>query len=299
MLLHIAPKIFSPHPSALVDIVIPELGLNLMGGKDVVGRNPFPNKMYTVACRKIGRKAINGFFVNVDEFVRSYTTITRWAAPNDIIVTHVLKHAINDDEFDFVSDETLVWKKRLNNLNPYICMNLIQKEELKDTFDVLHSSNTLFFESRDFPIVLYRIQDFEFPTIKMDERILYSLRFPNVEDAYSVSVMQSNDGFAVFRNDIDDIIVSLRSAFKHKQYRELFLTHTICEDSAWWLYSDYPDTPEFFDIDFGDVCSFLGLSRGELKKILIGVGLAKEIERNGLKLFAIDPKEFFKKWEEV
>ena len=48
---------------ALVDLQIDPLGIRLVGGDDLATRRPYPNKMYAVACRKQGQKAINGILI--------------------------------------------------------------------------------------------------------------------------------------------------------------------------------------------------------------------------------------------
>lgn len=66
MLIHLIPNILADRshvPCSLVDLTSPELGLNLIGGKELTARRPYPNKHYLVACRKVGQKAVNGFLV--------------------------------------------------------------------------------------------------------------------------------------------------------------------------------------------------------------------------------------------
>lgn len=109
MLIHIVPKIYEALvPCDIVDVSIPECGLVLVGGKDIVARRPYPNKKYVVGCRKQGRKAMNGIFVEVEGTLPSYTVITRWEAGSRII-THIVKHEVLDKDFDAVSDDMITW----------------------------------------------------------------------------------------------------------------------------------------------------------------------------------------------
>ncbi len=121
MLIHIVSKIVLPMrmPIDLVDVTIEELGLVLKGGQDIIARQPYPNKYYWVACKKSGRKAVNGLLVESMPILSAYTVRTRWAltcAVNDLaagtIITHRVEHIVVDevnDVFDCVSDSMFLW----------------------------------------------------------------------------------------------------------------------------------------------------------------------------------------------
>ena len=81
MRLHLVPKIFNKYADVtaeLVSVEVPEIGLTLVAGIDIVTRRPYPNKAYHVACRKKGRKAITGLFVDVEEHLANFTVSTTW-----------------------------------------------------------------------------------------------------------------------------------------------------------------------------------------------------------------------------
>ncbi|HGD4108486.1 TPA: DUF6012 family protein [Pseudomonas aeruginosa] len=55
----------------LVDVQVPEIGLHLQNGKDLVTRTPYPNKTLLVGSRNIGRKAIAGLLIRCPDGYRS------------------------------------------------------------------------------------------------------------------------------------------------------------------------------------------------------------------------------------
>jgi Family of unknown function (DUF6012) len=114
MLIHVTPKILAGNDHhcvdvSLVDLSIPEFGLKLRGGVDVVGRRPYPNKYYTVACRKVGREAVVGLLFDVDRQVKNFTITTRWAVEADLVLKHVVKYEILDEDFEATTDSMLIW----------------------------------------------------------------------------------------------------------------------------------------------------------------------------------------------
>ncbi|WP_257385926.1 DUF6012 family protein, partial [Xanthomonas phaseoli] len=83
MLIHLSPRLFEPQgiPTRceLIDIAIAPFGLLLRNGIEVVARRPYPNKRYQVACRKIGRMAMNGLLIEAAGTVDAFRVVTRWA----------------------------------------------------------------------------------------------------------------------------------------------------------------------------------------------------------------------------
>jgi hypothetical protein len=113
MLIHISPRYYTCKRSfglvQLIDVRIEELGVHLRDGIDIVARKPYPNKYFLVACRKSGRRAVDGLLVDTEQHVPSYTVVTRWAVAAEVIVTHRVKHVVLDDEFDTVTDKMSLW----------------------------------------------------------------------------------------------------------------------------------------------------------------------------------------------
>ncbi|MFN1619679.1 DUF6012 family protein [Vibrio rotiferianus] len=111
MLLHLVPQIMNRYSNVeleLIDVQIPELNVTLTGGKELVVRKPFPNKSYHVACRKVGRKAVHGLFLEVDKQLTNFSVITRWKAKCAIFIntlTHRVNYTVADTDFDVISDD--------------------------------------------------------------------------------------------------------------------------------------------------------------------------------------------------
>ncbi|WP_180558410.1 DUF6012 family protein [Arsenophonus endosymbiont of Apis mellifera] len=111
MLLHLSPRYYLRYSDIkldLIDVSIPELNLTLKGDVDIVARTPYPNKCYQIACRKKGRKAINGLFIETDGILTNFTQITRWAV-NGEIATHKIHFHILDSDFDAITSEIMMW----------------------------------------------------------------------------------------------------------------------------------------------------------------------------------------------
>jgi hypothetical protein len=111
MLLHIRPRLFSPFRNiSLIDLQIKPLGIDLVGGEDLVTRRPYPNKHYAVACRKRGHKAIDGILIETESFVSELFYTARWAVEGELCVTHFVDYKILDHDFDAASDQMLLWR---------------------------------------------------------------------------------------------------------------------------------------------------------------------------------------------
>ncbi len=111
MIYHIVPKIYNRYTDVdiqLVDIEVPEIGLKLQNNLDVITRKPMPNKCYYVACKKKGRKAINGIFIE-HERLPKYTVITRWAINAETLLEHVVHYSLLDDDYTCVSSDPTKW----------------------------------------------------------------------------------------------------------------------------------------------------------------------------------------------
>ncbi|HCA3439712.1 TPA: hypothetical protein MO340_004276 [Salmonella enterica subsp. salamae serovar 35:g,m,s,t:-] len=115
MLIHVTPKFFMEYldldfTPRIVDIAVPELGLVLKGDVDVEARKPYPNKCYLVACRKKGRKAMDGILIDTGDGHRltDFELVTRWDLSGST-VTHRVKMHIADTEYDAVTDQIILW----------------------------------------------------------------------------------------------------------------------------------------------------------------------------------------------
>lgn len=190
MLLHITPKIISPNPLCnprLLELEIKELGLKLVGEKDISTRKPYPNKQYYVACRKKGKKAVSGILVESPIFLDDYTVTSLWDWTGEgSLVTHIVKYIVLDKEFDMTSDDMLLWYGSSEELGDWKsrwpewaeglapvevmpCMDINphreRKGEYKDEYNSISGG------------IIRRAEVFQLPTIER-ERILTEVLYP-------------------------------------------------------------------------------------------------------------------------
>lgn len=109
-LLHLVPRFFGTFTAVeLVDLTIEPTGLTLRGGRDLATRKPYPNKRYSIACRKRGQRAIEGIFVMMGAPVESLDYTARWSVDAEVVVTHRVQYRLLDREFDAASDDKMLW----------------------------------------------------------------------------------------------------------------------------------------------------------------------------------------------
>ena len=110
MLLHIRPRLFAPFREVeLVDMEIKPLNLRLKGGVDLATRRPYPNKRYAVACRREGRKAIDGILIETSTPVQEMHYTARWAIQAAFVAIHEVHYTLLDYDFDAASDNMVFW----------------------------------------------------------------------------------------------------------------------------------------------------------------------------------------------
>ena len=115
MLLHLRPRLLLPYsrlPAELVDLRIDPPGLHLRGGVDVIARRPYPNRRYLVACRKAGRRAVDGLLAEAGRWRSEFRYIARWAVDAQFVVTHDVTLTLLDAEFDLASDSMALFRDR-------------------------------------------------------------------------------------------------------------------------------------------------------------------------------------------
>ena len=121
MLIHIIPRLACGNSASkceLIDVVVPELGLTLLGDKHLTVRKPYPNKTYLVACRKIGRGAVNGILINTEQQAKVFTSVTRWCIDDTREITHRVVYVVedSDSDFDMVSEQMILWGAHCSSL---------------------------------------------------------------------------------------------------------------------------------------------------------------------------------------
>jgi hypothetical protein len=103
----------------LIDFHCSELGLKLRNGIELVARRPYPNKHYLVACRNVGQKAMDGFFVETTEHVHEFTTSTRWLIGDELIVNHQVQYCVLDHELDAITESMVLWYAMSSSLGGF------------------------------------------------------------------------------------------------------------------------------------------------------------------------------------
>ncbi len=113
MLIHLTPRLFvcpvDDGEATLIGIQMETFGIDLRGEVDVTARRPFPNKRLLVACRKVGRKAVNGILVETKRPVKSFTTATRWMIEGIGEIRHEMRYEVLDEDHGAVSESMVLW----------------------------------------------------------------------------------------------------------------------------------------------------------------------------------------------
>lgn len=205
MLIHVSPKIIQLSAYVdveLIDVSIPELDLVLRNNEEITTRKPYPNKCYHVACRKVGRKAINGLLIESDKHLDSFSVITRWKIQGERIATHTAEFNVVDKEHSLVSDNMILWANLdfvpLSTKDNFKCrtpdsMMKYSPLEAQPTMSVTPEEiRTCAVNATDTVaggFIIERKQVIDVPTIeveRMDLGIIQGLRLPDRKDAFKV-----------------------------------------------------------------------------------------------------------------
>lgn len=177
MLFHIRPRIFTKHNVSLVDLVIEPFGVSLRGGVDLAVGRPYPNKIYSVAYRKRGRRALDGIILDAPQGTMEFSTMVRWAVEAETIVTHRVDYKVLDEEFDLASEDMVLWyacceelggwsaRFPANSLGEHVpvkCEPLMRTE----LFDGAPRDCDVTEKRNDSGLVVFLHQFFEMPTIE-------------------------------------------------------------------------------------------------------------------------------------
>jgi hypothetical protein len=195
MLLHIRPRLFYPSREVtLVDVTIDALGLHLQGGSDLSVGRPYPNKHYTVAYRRMGRKALDGFLIETTPPVQEWRCTARWAVEAEVLVTHHVDYQLNDQDFEAASDNMMFWYACCEGLGGWASRMLPEVEGVghiyvEPTMEVIPGNpkktptqDRLDHRGR----IVERHQKFRLPTIERDRLLSTNLvnRMPGPETPF-------------------------------------------------------------------------------------------------------------------
>lgn len=113
MLIHLTPRLFTSaqggHDWVLDRLEVPEFGLTLKGGVDVVSRRPFPNKRYLVGSPP-GRRHYVGVLFSVDRRLDAVSYVATWRRTDGRVAVHAVRLRVVDQDFDAVTDCVLAWR---------------------------------------------------------------------------------------------------------------------------------------------------------------------------------------------
>lgn len=203
MLIHLKPSIYDGNPigpCSLVDLTCHEFGLKLVGGKDLIARRPYPNKNWLVACRKVGRKALNGLFIETQVFVREFNVVTRWAVAASHIATHRVRYILADDGFDTSTVEMTLWGEFPPSFGGYKSRHPIgvnygspmESEPRMDVFNDRKRVGDIADKIDQYGFLIERSEVFRMPTLERERFSisLFSDRMPAIESAFQSQVKQ-------------------------------------------------------------------------------------------------------------
>ncbi|GGM25445.1 DUF6012 family protein [Pseudomonas asuensis] len=197
MLIHLIPNILADRtyvPCSLVDLTCHEFGLNLIGGKELTARRPYPNKNYLVACRKVGQKAVNGLLIETPSPVREFTVVTRWAVAASHIATHSVRYIVVDDEFETITEAMMLWGAKHPSQcgykprypNGFTYGSSLESQPKMEAFKRINRVGEFTDQLDNHGAVIKRSEVFRLPTIERERLTMGSFveRIPSVESAF-------------------------------------------------------------------------------------------------------------------
>jgi len=208
MLIHLTPRYYLKYSDVQVDILdvtIPELNLVLKQGSDITIKTPFKNKNYKVVCRKKGNKAINGIFIETEQYLQNFTVISRWAV-NGEISRHTAHYHLRDNDFDATTEEDLLWNGFFNTPYRARCKEMevvgvpVKRQSSMITLSGDFNSNEddnywVYNEIDGEGIVRVRTEYITLPTVER-ERLTVPFfgnkRLPEYKDAFDAKVQNYN-----------------------------------------------------------------------------------------------------------
>lgn len=207
MIIHLTPRYYNKYQDVLVDLIdvsIPELSLTLKAGTDLRVCTPFANKCYKVACRKKGRKAIDGILIKTDKPLHNFTVITRWVV-NAEISTHQVHYHVADSDFNAVTTAQTMWNG-WQSITPFknrteseSWQTLRDKSEPSmltlphDLGEDVDDTDWIYNETDRDGIIRNRAEQIEIPTVEPERLSLpisIAQRFPPPGDAFLADVVE-------------------------------------------------------------------------------------------------------------
>ncbi len=197
MKVHLTPSIYNQYSDVhveLIDLEFPELNLVLKQGIDVVACTPYPNKRINVVRRKKGRKAINGFFVDIPEDMKTFTLKTRWSVDAERILVHTVNYNLIDSDYDFATQDPTMWyatydgsqesRMPCDGITP--CNYNARMEVVFNAKETRKQGD--FVDSYQDSMLVSRVENYPLPTIKGSHLFgkynSHLARMPSVDDSF-------------------------------------------------------------------------------------------------------------------
>jgi hypothetical protein len=179
MLIHVRPRLYSQVLTAeIVDLSIEKFGLNLVGGVDLVTKRPYPNKGYHVASRKVGRRSVDGLFIEVPARIDEFTMVTHWLHSYGNVAEHVVHYKVLDGEFDAISDDATMWYGYSSSLGGWsprwpegVRPTPVRYEHMMTLESALNCDRKIDIEYDHSGIACFREETFPLPTLER-ERVI-------------------------------------------------------------------------------------------------------------------------------
>lgn len=201
MLVHLRPRLRSNlHTAELVEFSIEKWGVKLDGYNDLVTKRPYKNKTYHVASRRIGRKAVDGIFFEVEGPVGEFTTVAQWLHDYGTVCEHVVHYKVLDDDYDAISDDTTMWhgaSAQLGGWEPRwpegVEPTPVRYEHYMSLEEGSVGSNKPLIEYDWNGLACYREETFKLPTLQRDRVINHLNMFakktvPDITHAIKVTI---------------------------------------------------------------------------------------------------------------
>ncbi|NIF23931.1 DUF6012 family protein [Candidatus Pantoea multigeneris] len=199
MLIHITPTFFLKYSNVsveLIDVTIPELGIELQAHTDITVRFPSRNRRLNVVCRKKGTRAVYGILLETDKPVSAITVLTRWLVNGEVSMHRVHMCFTGQEEAatDCISLWRGIYKTAFTDRSPAGTRSWVpsacQPMLSATASDVNSQRETAIWRKVDGSGII-REQNEYFPAATVEgERIFSGYRMPRREDAFPCKVRE-------------------------------------------------------------------------------------------------------------
>lgn len=114
MLIHLRPRLYGPlgrYTAELRRFEVPAIGVRL-SHEDLAANRPYPNKCYTVGCRRAARRAEDGLIFETSAVLERLSSVAEWQvsmAGKSWTLVHQVNYVVLDRECDALTDDMSLW----------------------------------------------------------------------------------------------------------------------------------------------------------------------------------------------